>query len=70
MIDAIAKCKLYELRDLLNSIVPYENLQSEKVLKISRELDILIIRSYFCNEKADNIMKEEITKKVNIEKYL
>lgn len=51
MIDEKAKCKLYELQHLLNSIVPHENLQSEKVLNISRELDILIIESYSDNEE-------------------
>ncbi len=46
------KDKLYELRNLLNSIITYENLQSEKVLKISKELDILIFNSYLGNKKG------------------
>ena len=52
MLNAKAKCKLNELQNLLNSIVPYENLQSEKVLKISRELDLMIMKSYSCNKKG------------------
>jgi hypothetical protein len=52
VIDISAKDKLIELQNLLNSIVPHENLQSEKVLNISRELDILIIESYSEDEST------------------
>jgi hypothetical protein len=50
MIDANMKIQLLKLQDLLNSIVTYEDLQNEKVLKISKELDILINEIYTGSE--------------------
>ncbi len=46
MTDEKKKLKIDNLQTLLNSLAIPENLQSENILNISRELDILIAEYY------------------------
>ncbi|RCX10341.1 Spo0E like sporulation regulatory protein [Anaerobacterium chartisolvens] len=46
MTDEKKKLKIDNLQSLLNSLAIPENLQSENILNISRELDILIAEYY------------------------
>jgi len=47
--DENMKNKLNELREQLSNLLITNNLQSEKVLETSREIDILILNFYSCN---------------------